>query len=152
MLASGSDPTWDLPGLYNVPSAHSFPFVKQDRSTCRCNNRTVHWQNCDQVSRTVLTLCFQRAWSKHAAVSARAVLISKLYLQIMKNGYGMGTASVSHRRLQCMLSNGGEFSGWLDRSAHIACVKLRKNLEMISDKKKRVRSSACALTRCTNGR
>ena len=49
-----------------------------------------------------------------------------------------------------MPSNGGEFSGWLDRSAHIAaCVKMCKNLEVISDKKKRVGSCACALTRRT---
>ena len=62
MLASGSDPTWDLSamfGLHNVPSAHSFPFVKQDRSTCRRYMRTVYCQNGEQVSRTVLTLRFQ---------------------------------------------------------------------------------------------
>ena len=38
MLNIMSDPTWDLPtmfGLHNVPAAHSFPFVKQDRATCR---------------------------------------------------------------------------------------------------------------------
>ena len=32
-----------------------------------------------------------------------------------------------------------------------ACVKMCKILEIISDKKKRVRSRACALTRRTNG-
>ena len=38
-----------------------------------------------------------------------------------------------------MPSNGGEFSRWLDRRGHeAACVKMCKNLEMISDKKKRV--------------
>ena len=63
-MASGSDPTWDLPamlmlGLHNVPLAHSFPFVKQDRSTCRRYMRTVYCQNGEQVSRTVLTLRFQ---------------------------------------------------------------------------------------------
>ena len=31
--------------LHNLPSAHSFPFVKQDRSTSRRYMRTVHWQN-----------------------------------------------------------------------------------------------------------
>ena len=46
-------------GLHNVPSAHSFPFMKQDRSTCRRYMRTVYWQNGEQVSRTVLTLRFQ---------------------------------------------------------------------------------------------
>ena len=43
MLASGTDPTWDLSamfGLHNVPSAHSFPCVKQDRTTCRRYMRT----------------------------------------------------------------------------------------------------------------
>ena len=62
MLASGSDPTWDLSAmfwLHNVPSAHSFPFVKQDRATCHRNMRTVYCQNVEQVSRTVLTLRFQ---------------------------------------------------------------------------------------------
>ena len=51
---------------------------------------------------------------------------------------GSGTASVSHRMLQRMPSNGGEFSGWLDRSAHIARqrVKMRKNLEMCDFGKK----------------
>ena len=33
--------------------------------------------------------------------------------------------------------------------AYRACVKMCKNLEIISDKKKRVRSRACALTRRT---
>ena len=42
-----------------------------------------------------------------------------------------------------MPSNGGEFSGWLD---HVARQRVRKYLEIISDKKKRVRSRACALT------
>ena len=46
-------------GLHNVPSAHSFPFVKQDRSTCRRYMRIVYWQNGEPVSRTVLTLRFQ---------------------------------------------------------------------------------------------
>ena len=124
LLASGSDPTWDLPAMHNVPSAHSFPFVKQDRSTCRRYMRTVHWQNGEQVSRTVLTFCFQLVsrgppGSWHAAVSARAI----------------------HRRLQRMPSNGGEFSGWLDRSAHIArgsaaSVKMCKNVR----KKPRMRT------------
>ena len=77
MLASGSDPPWDLPamfGLHNVLSAHSFPYVEQDISICR---RYYNCQNGEQVSRTVLTLCFQlvsrgapRSW--HAAVCARA--------------------------------------------------------------------------------
>ena len=37
-----------------------------------------------------------------------------------------------------MPSNGGEFSRWLDGSAHIARqrVKMCKNVEMISDKKR----------------
>ena len=62
--------------MHDVPSAHSFPFVKQDRSTCRRYMRTVYCQNGEPVSRTVLTLCFQLVsrgppgnW--HAAVSAR---------------------------------------------------------------------------------
>ena len=61
-LASGSDSTWVLPvmfGLHNMPSAHTFPFVKQDRSTCRRYMRTVYCQNGEQVSRMVLTLRFQ---------------------------------------------------------------------------------------------
>ena len=33
-------------GLHNVPAAHSFLFVKQDRSTSR---RYMHWQNGEQV-------------------------------------------------------------------------------------------------------
>ena len=66
-------------GLHNVPSAHSVPFVKQDRSTCRRYMRTVYWQNGEQVSRTVLTLRFQLVCrgppgSWHAAISARAIL------------------------------------------------------------------------------
>ena len=71
-------------GLHNVPSAHSFPFLKQDRSTCRRYMRIVHWQNGEQVSRTVLTLRFQLVsrgppgnW--HAAVCARPILA---YLQV----------------------------------------------------------------------
>ena len=54
MLVSGSDPTWDFPvmfGLHNVPSVHSFPFVKQDRVTCRRYMRTAYCQNGEQVSR-----------------------------------------------------------------------------------------------------
>ena len=48
-----------------------------------------------------------------------------------------------------MPSNGGEFSSWLDGSAHIACVKVCKKFEIVSDKKKRAQSRACALTRRT---
>ena len=46
-------------GCITCRQAHSFPFVKQDRCTCRRYMRIVHWQNGEQVSRTVLTLRFQ---------------------------------------------------------------------------------------------
>ena len=100
-------PNLDLPamfGLHNVPSAHSFPFVKQDRSTCRRYMRIVHWQNG-----TYLTLSARQSpgnW--HAAVCARAIL-AHLHLGTMKIGKRyIYTALVSHRRLQRMLSNGGD--------------------------------------------
>ena len=41
---------------------------------------------------------------------------------------GRGTASVRHRRVQRMPSNGGEFSRWLDRSAHISRGAVCKNV------------------------
>ena len=53
----------------------------------------------------------------HVAVSARAILA---YFQVAPSNHEdleAVTVSVSHRRLQRMPSNGGEFSGWLDRSA-----------------------------------
>ena len=95
--------------LHDVLSAHSFSFVKQDRATCRRYMHAVNCQNGEQVSRTVLTLCFQLVChgppgSWHAAVSPRA-----------GEENGKITASVSHRSLQRMPSNGGEFSRWLDR-------------------------------------
>ena len=64
LLASGSDPTWDLAamfGLHNVSSAHSFPYsfpysfpLKTERYM-----RAVYCHNSEQVSRTVPTLPFQ---------------------------------------------------------------------------------------------
>ena len=53
-------------GLHKVPSAHSFPFLKQDRYTCRRYMRTVYCQNGEQVSRTVYTylaLSARQSWS-----------------------------------------------------------------------------------------
>ena len=76
--------------MFGLPSAHSFPFVKQDRSTCRRHMRTVYWQNGEQVSRTVLTLRFQLVCPVvHQAAGMQQYLhelISKLYLRTMKIG------------------------------------------------------------------
>ena len=50
----------------NVPSAHSFPFVKQGRATRRRYIRTVYSQNGEQVSRTngpYFTLSARLSWS-----------------------------------------------------------------------------------------
>ena len=94
---------------------------------------------------TYLALSARQSWSiRQLACSSMctcnpSVRICKLHLGAMK---GIYTASVSHRRLQRMPSNGGEFSSWLDRSAHIARHRRCK--------KKRVQSRACALTRHTN--
>ena len=102
--------------------------------------RIVHWQNGEQVSRTVLTLRFQLVshgppgnW--HAAVCARAILA---YLQVApwnhEDWEEVYTASVSHRRLQRMPSNGGEFSSWLYRSTgaylEAPCVEARTKPRM----------------------
>ena len=98
----------------------------QHRSTCRRYMRIVrHWQNGEQVSRTVLTLRFQLVsrgppgnW--HAAVCARAILayytICKLHLGTMKIGkrYSLGQSpKVTAHAVEWR----GEFSSWLDRSA-----------------------------------
>ena len=126
------DPTWYLPamlGLHDVPSAHSIPFVKQDRSTSRRYMRTAYCQNGEQVSRTVLTVCFKFVsrgppGSWHAVVSARAILAYFLHLPTMKIGkrYSLGqspkfaTNAVEWRRV----------SRWLDRSVaycEAVCVK-----------------------------
>ena len=117
-----------MSGLHNVLSAHSFPFVKQDRSTCRRYMCIVHWQNGEQVSRTVLILRFQLVsrggppGSWHATVAILAyLLVAPSNHQDWEEVY---TASVSRRRLQHMPSNGGEFCSWLVRSA---CVKMYRS-------------------------
>ena len=72
----------ERPNLRDVRAAydaHSFPFVKQDRSTCRRYMRIVHCQNGEQVSRAVLTyltLSARQSWSTRQL--ARAILA---YLQ-----------------------------------------------------------------------
>ena len=115
-------PNLDLPamfGLHNVPSAHSFPFVKQDRSTCRCYMRIAHWQNG-----TYLTLSARQSpGSLHAAVCARAILA---YLQVA------GTMKIGKRYIQprlvtescsaCRRSNGGD-SRWLDHYREARVLK-----------------------------
>ena len=82
-----------------------FPFVKQDRSTCLRYMRTVYIDIARTVSRWVerYLSCTFEPW-----------------------GLGRGTASVSHRRLQRMPWNRGEFS--LARSIRAfreaACAKM----------------------------
>ena len=103
-----------------------FPFMKQERYTCRLYMRTVYCQNGEQVSvsRGPLGSC-------HAAVSARAILA---YFQVAPSNHEdweeVHTALVSHRRLQRMPSNRGEFS--LARSIRAfreaACVKTKKRV------------------------
>ena len=74
--------------MFGLPSAPSFPFVKQDRAACRRYMRTVHWQIGEQVSRTVQLVSRGPpgcgCW--HAAVSARASLFPKLHLRTIKIG------------------------------------------------------------------
>ena len=136
--------------LHNVPSAHSFPFVKQDRSTCRRYMRIVHWRNGEQVSRTVLTLCFQLVsrgppGSWHAAVSAWAILA---YLQVAPYNHEdwekVQPRSVTEGCSACRRMEEETRVLSLARSIgayrEAPCVKMCKNLEIISDKKKRVRS------------
>ena len=132
LLASGSYPTWDL---HNVPSAHSFPFVKQDRSTCHRYMRTVHWQNGEQVSRTVFTL-----WStRQLACSSICTSNPRLFPSCTSNHEDLEAVqrrSVTEGCSACRRMEESSRAG-LDRSAHIArgsaCV----------------RSRACALTRRT---
>ena len=147
VLASGSDPTWDLPamfGLYNVPSAHSFPFVKQDKSTCRRYIlRTVYFQNSEQVSRTVyiyLPYAFRSSvvgppGSWHAAVLARAILA---YFQVAPSNHE-DWEEVQRRPVAeaCSACHRGEFFRRLEHFARQRAWKCVKYLEMISGKKKR---------------
>ena len=131
-IVGGSDPTWDYPamlGLHNVPSAHSFPFLKQDRSTSRRYMRTVYCRNSEQVSRTIPTL-WRQSWPPgcwHAAVLARAILAHfKLHLRTMKIGkrYSLGQSpkiaahAVEWRRVLSV----ARLIGVLFREA--ACVKM----------------------------
>ena len=109
-------------------------------------------QNGEQVSKTVLTLRFQLVsrgppGSWHAAVSARAILAC---FQVAPSNHE-DLEAVQRRSVTegCSACHRMEESSRA-RSAHIACVKMCKYLEIISDKKKRVRSRACALTRRTN--
>ena len=144
MLASGSDPTWDLPamfGLHKVLSVHSLLSLKQDRCTCRRYMRTVYCQNGEKNG-SCLTLSARQSWSTRklacSSISSNPSLFPSCTFE--QQGLGRGTASVSHQRLQRMPSNGGEFS--LARSIRpfreAACVKCEKIWKLYSDKKKRV--------------
>ena len=72
------------------------------------------------------------SWSKTHACSSICTSNPSLFPSCTFEPWRSGscTASVSHRRLQRMPPNGGEFSGWLDRSTHIErvwkCVKIWK--------------------------
>ena len=121
------DPTWDLPAmfwLHNVPSAHSFPFVKQDRSTCRRYMRTVYWQNDEQEQNgTYLTLSARQSWTTgQLACSSISTSNPSLFPSCT-----FEPRSVTEDCSTCCRMDGGEFSCWLDRSAHIerlcVCVK-----------------------------
>ena len=139
-------PNLDLPAmleLHNVLSAHSFPFVKQDRSTCHRSMRTVAIlpERCTgEQNGTYLMLSARQSWStRQLACSSMCTSNPSVFAAWNHEDWEeVYTASVSHRRLQRMPSNGGEFSRWLDGSAHIARQHVYKHLEMISDKNKRV--------------
>ena len=122
-----------MSGLHNVPSAHSFSFVKQDRYTCYM--RTVYWQNGEQVmSRTVLTLRFQLVsrgplGSWHAPVSTREILA---YLQVAPSNHEdwKQVQPRSVTEVDCSACRGMEVSflaGWIDRriSRGTVCEKKR---------------------------
>ena len=128
-------------GLHNVLSAHSFPFVTQDRLPVAV---TCVVYNGEQVSRTVLTLCFQSRCSWHASICTSN---PSLFLSCTFEPWRL-RASASHWRLHSMPSNGGEFSGWLDRLAHIS-----RRVKMCKNFLKRLRSQKpCIRTYTTYGR
>ena len=72
-------------GLHITVSAQLLREARQIYYTCRRYMRIVHWQNVEQVSRTVLTLRFQLVsrgppGSWHAA-DEQSSRISKLHLE-----------------------------------------------------------------------
>ena len=122
-----SDPTWDLPamfGLHNMPSAHSFLFVKQDRTTCRRYMRTVYYQNGEQNG----TYLMRQSWStRQLACSSICTSNPSLFpsCTFEPRRLGRGTASVSDRSLQRMPSNGAEFSRWLECEKRVTNPRMR---------------------------
>ena len=82
---------------------------------------------------TYLMLSARQSWSTRQLACSSMCTSNPSLLASCTWRLGRGTASVSHRRLQCMPSNGGEFSRWLDRSAHIARQRVWKSVKIFGN-------------------
>ena len=92
--------------------------------------RTLHWQNGEQVSRTVLTVVSRGPpGSWHAAVSARAILA---YFRVAPSNHedleAVQRRSVTEGCSACRRIEESSRAGYIDRSAHIARGSVCENV------------------------